>query len=189
MRGETDTTGIGEVVNNTACLIIIDVQKGIFNLKQPVYKAADLLENLQAVIAKSRRLNMKIVYTQHENTTFLKKGLAGWKISDTVKPEDDDLVVPKKRTSAFRDTGLAGLLRQNGITRLFLAGLISNGCVKDSCLDATADGFSVTCIADAHSTFYKNADKIINETNKTLVQQGITLVTSQEFGGSDVISS
>jgi nicotinamidase/pyrazinamidase len=46
-------------------------------------------------------------------------------------------------------TGLAGYLRERGITRLFLAGLATDFCVAYSALDAKRLGFDVTVIESA----------------------------------------
>ena len=184
-----DVSDEGAAVNQNSCLIIIDVQKGIFGLKQPVYKAEELLGNLQMVIAAARKKKMKIIFTQHENTGVLKKGTAGWEFVEVIAPHNGDLVVPKKHSGMFQETELLHLLRQRKINRIYLAGLISNGCVKHCCLDGVKNGFAVTCIADAHSTFYRNAEKIIEATNRELEKRGVMLVTSREFGGKDAILS
>ena len=46
-------------------------------------------------------------------------------------------------------TGLAGYLRERGLTRLFLTGLATDFCVAWSALDARAAGFDVFVIEDA----------------------------------------
>ena len=46
-------------------------------------------------------------------------------------------------------TGLAGYLRERGLTRLFLAGLATDFCVLWSALDAREAGFEVCVIEDA----------------------------------------
>lgn len=57
--------------------------------------------------------------------------------------------------SAFREndrettTGLAGYLRERGLTRIFIAGLAYDFCVRYSAEDAMAAGFDVTVIEDA----------------------------------------
>ncbi|MGE0151638.1 MAG: bifunctional nicotinamidase/pyrazinamidase [Reyranellaceae bacterium] len=45
-------------------------------------------------------------------------------------------------------TGLAGYLRERGLTRLFLCGLATDFCVAYSALDGRAEGFDVTVIED-----------------------------------------
>ncbi|MFY9289388.1 MAG: bifunctional nicotinamidase/pyrazinamidase [Methylorubrum rhodinum] len=46
-------------------------------------------------------------------------------------------------------TGLAGYLRERGLTHLFLAGLATDFCIRWTALDARAAGFEVTVIEDA----------------------------------------
>ena len=46
-------------------------------------------------------------------------------------------------------TGLAGYLRERGLTRLFVAGLATDFCVLWTALDARAEGFSVAVVEDA----------------------------------------
>lgn len=50
----------------------------------------------------------------------------------------------KDQYSAFDETGLAEALRRAGVTRVFVAGLAQDVCVRASVLDAAAHGF------DAH---------------------------------------
>jgi nicotinamidase/pyrazinamidase len=51
--------------------------------------------------------------------------------------------------SAFQDTGLGDLLRERGVERLYVAGLATDYCVKNSVLDAVRQGFDVTVVEDA----------------------------------------
>ena len=57
--------------------------------------------------------------------------------------------------SAFQEndrrtaTGLAGYLRERGITRLYLVGLATDYCVAYSALDAVAAGFTAVLVEDA----------------------------------------
>ena len=46
-------------------------------------------------------------------------------------------------------TGLAGYLRQRGLTRVFVAGLATDFCVAWSALDAAREGFETVVIEDA----------------------------------------
>ena len=55
----------------------------------------------------------------------------------------------KDAYSAFDGTGLADLLRAEGVRRLFVAGLATDYCVLRSVLDALAQGWSVVLLADA----------------------------------------
>lgn len=48
-----------------------------------------------------------------------------------------------------RKTGLAGLLRERGVTEVFVAGLATDYCVKFTALDALAAGFRTILVEDA----------------------------------------
>lgn len=49
----------------------------------------------------------------------------------------------------FTPTGLAGYLRERGLTRLFLCGLAYDFCVRHSAIDGTALGFECLVVEDA----------------------------------------
>lgn len=51
--------------------------------------------------------------------------------------------------SGFQGTNLKRLLRKTGITRVFIAGLGAEYCVRTTALDALADKFEVVVITDA----------------------------------------
>jgi nicotinamidase/pyrazinamidase len=51
--------------------------------------------------------------------------------------------------SAFQDTRLGELLRERGIDRLFVTGLATDYCVKQSVLDALRQGLDVRVVEDA----------------------------------------
>jgi nicotinamidase-related amidase len=51
--------------------------------------------------------------------------------------------------SAFSGTDLEGWLRSRGVKRLYVAGLATDYCVKQSVLDALRLGFEVTVLEDA----------------------------------------
>lgn len=60
-------------------------------------------------------------------------------------PEDRDreIVVPKRRYSAFYATDLDLTLREQGIERVVIAGVKTNVCIRASVQDAFAGGFEV----------------------------------------------
>ncbi len=51
--------------------------------------------------------------------------------------------------SAFDETDLASLLRQQGVEEVWVGGLATDYCVKNTALDAAREGFKVKAIADA----------------------------------------
>ena len=51
--------------------------------------------------------------------------------------------------SGFHDSGLAELLQEHGVDRVFLAGLTTEYCVKNTVLDARRLGLDVVVVEDA----------------------------------------
>ena len=51
--------------------------------------------------------------------------------------------------SGFHDSGLAGLLQERGVDRVFVAGLTTEYCVKNTVLDALRLGLDVVVVEDA----------------------------------------
>jgi len=51
--------------------------------------------------------------------------------------------------SGFQDTELASLLRERGVERLYVTGLATDYCVKNTVLDAVREGFETTVVDDA----------------------------------------
>lgn len=69
--------------------------------------------------------------------------------------------IQKYNDSAFYRTGLRIILKKMGVTRLFLMGINSGCCVKDTAIDALDAGFSVitskTVISDSFPTRRKRS--------------------------------
>jgi nicotinamidase/pyrazinamidase len=51
--------------------------------------------------------------------------------------------------SAFHGGNLAGVLRDHGVDHVYVAGLATDYCVKNTVLDAVREGFAVTVVTDA----------------------------------------
>lgn len=51
--------------------------------------------------------------------------------------------------SSFQDSGLADALRERDVRRIYVTGLTTDYCVKNSVLDALREGFDVVLVEDA----------------------------------------
>lgn len=71
-----------------------------------------------------------------------------FKIKDELAPIDDELVVYKKRASAFFGTPLPAFLNEMGADSLFLVGESTSGCVRSSVVEAWSLGYPVAVISD-----------------------------------------
>ena len=162
-------------------VIIIDMQNGVFNLKQPVYQAQLLVENIKSQLNAARLNQITIIFTQHDNKTFLQKGSNDWEIIEELAPGTDELFVYKSSPSVFNGTDLENLLKERKINHLIISGLITNGCVQQACTEALHKDYHVTLVSDAHSTFYKKAGKVIKDWNDQIEELGATVIDTREL--------
>lgn len=76
-------------------------------------------------------------------------------------------------------TGLAGYLRERGLTRLFLCGLAYDFCVRYSAIDGHALGFETIVIEDA--TRPVNLLGSVDETNAEFARKEICRIRAEEI--------
>lgn len=80
-------------------------------------------------------------------------------------------------------TGLAGYLRERGVSRLAMAGLATDFCVRFSAVDAARLGFDVTVVVDACRAI--DLDGSLAAAEADMRENGVKLVTAAELGRSD----
>ena len=78
-------------------------------------------------------------------------------------------------------TGLAGYLRERSLTRVFLAGLAFDFCVRYSCEDARHEGFDAVVIADACRGI--DVGGSIAKTHRVLADLDVVCVPADQVGG------
>lgn len=133
-------------------LLIIDVQ---VNLIEPAYRSSEVLANIQTLLARARATGTPVVYIQHDGPQGhdLHLGTPGWHIHPAIAPLDGELVVHKESSDAFYETILQSELEKLGITHLVVAGGQTEYCVDTTVRRAVSNGYQVTLVSDAHTTF------------------------------------
>ena len=162
-------------------LLIIDVQQDLFAKTNPVYQAERLLDNLQALADAAHRAGVPVVYIQHNNKSGLLKDSPGWQLHPRLSPREGDLRVDKQRSNAFEQTALDELLRARGVNHVVVTGMVTNICVKNTCLGALALGYQATLVSDAHSTDRQDAAKVIALWNEKLRRAGAAVKPAREI--------
>jgi len=76
-------------------------------------------------------------------------------------------------------TGLVGYLRERGLTRVFLAGLAFDFCVRYSAEDARGEGFAVFVVEDACRGI--DVDGSVAATCTSLAALGVPCIAAREF--------
>jgi nicotinamidase-related amidase len=70
-------------------------------------------------------------------------------IDDRIAPREGELVVIKKRASAFHGTNVSSYLTAHGVDTVILTGVTMAGCVRHTAEDAIAEGFRPIVIREA----------------------------------------
>lgn len=150
----------------TTALLVMDVQSGIVDRVADGSEA--LLERLGRAIAGARSAGLPVVYVRiafrtgepevsSRNRSFSAlAGLGGMGLDDpetqihpAVAPQDGDVVVLKKRVSAFAGSDLAVVLRSKGVDSLVLTGIATSGVVLSTIREAADLDYGLTVLHDA----------------------------------------
>jgi len=143
-----------------ACLLVIDLQNYFKQIVQPV------LKNILKVIQFCRKKSIPIVFTQHGHTDpssdggslgkwwgeLIMAGTEDWKFLPEIVVEERDIVLPKKRYSAFFETDLDERLRSRGIKDVIISGVMTNLCCETTARDAFMRDYRVFMLIDGTAT-------------------------------------
>jgi isochorismate hydrolase len=143
-----------------AALLVIDMQNYFYQIIQPV------LKNLSKVVQSCRRKEIPIIFTQHGHTDppsdggvlrewwgqVILEGTEDWKFIPAIKIESKDIILPKKRYSAFFKTGLDTTLRSKAIQDLIISGVMTNLCCETTARDAFMRDYKVFFLIDGTAT-------------------------------------
>lgn len=148
---------------NIAYLIIDMQQEDGF----PLHDFETVIDNSAALIAAARAAGIPLIYTRHVNNADASNlppgepldssgrpisyctGTRQVEILPRLAPQAGDHVIDKPRYSAFHATQLDAQLKQLGVNRLMVSGVLTDACVLSTVLDAFALGYRVDLIIDA----------------------------------------
>jgi nicotinamidase-related amidase len=153
-------------------LLVIDVQEGLFHKPTPLYQAVALLNNIRDLVECAHHTGTPVIYVQHASEKVLPWGSAGWQLHPSLHPQPEDLIIHKQHGNAFEETPLDAELQVRNIHRLVITGLVTHGCVKATVQGALALGYQVILVQDAHSSYSKDAARLIEEWNEKLRLEG-----------------
>ena len=110
---------------------------------------------------------------------IFEKGSWGGTFHDDFQPQDGDVVVHEHwGTSGFANTDLDLQLKQYGIGRVILIGLIANTCLEATGRFAMELGYHVTLVKDATAAFSAEAMHAAHEINGPTYAHVITTTSA-----------
>ncbi len=152
-----------------------------------VAKSVGLHDNLRAIVAGARSAGLPIVIVPHHQaepddfhnwTHPTPYQLGGSKIQVFAKgswgaawhkdyaPQRGDTIVHEHWTSSgFANTDLDMRLKQKGVNRVILIGLIANTCIEGTARSAVDLGYHVTLVRDATAAFSPEAMHAAHDIN------------------------
>ncbi|HEY0273211.1 MAG TPA: isochorismatase family cysteine hydrolase [Chitinophaga sp.] len=152
-----------EQQHNTA-LLVMDMQVPIVGM---LPDATTVLHNTAKAIAKARAQQIPVIYVvvgfrqgapevSADNKTFAAGRerfanadmTAFMTVHADVKPRVDELIVTKRRVSAFTGSDLEVVLRAFGIRHLVLTGIATSGVVLSTLREAADKDYRLTVLSD-----------------------------------------
>jgi nicotinamidase-related amidase len=140
---------------NTA-LLVIDVQNEYFTGSMPVTYPKDSLKNILRAMDHAHAIGIPVAVIRHTNLagtagTF-KKGTMNWELHDEVKQRPADILVEKNLPGSFTRTTLDAWLKSKGISRVTIAGYMTQMCCDTTARQAFHRGYGVDFLSDATGT-------------------------------------
>ncbi|WP_370872466.1 cysteine hydrolase family protein [Paenibacillus zeirhizosphaerae] len=167
-------------------LVIIDVQKAMFQPQYDLYRGEEVLDTIDGLILKAREAGTPVIYIQHteQGDPEFSMDKPTWEIHDKIKPLPTDIVIQKSTCDSFYKTGLQEALLERGIEKLVIAGMQTEFCVDTTVRSAFGKGYKVILVENAHSTFDNGilqAEQIIRHHNKVLASSIAALKPAEEI--------
>ncbi|MCM2288189.1 MAG: cysteine hydrolase [Sulfuritalea sp.] len=141
----------------STALLVIDIQNDYFpGGAMELVDSSEAGEQARKLIEAFRGKSLPVIHVQHIATrpgaSFFVPDTKGVEIHPSVVPRDGETVIRKNFPNSFRDTPLLQHLRDNKITRLVIAGMMTHMCI-DSTVRAAGDlGFECVLAHDACAT-------------------------------------
>jgi len=126
-------------------------------------RSARIIPSIATLAAHARERGWPVVYANdaHLPGDFEERvwgphalaGSPGAGVIGELAPQDGDIELPKRFYSAFHETGLDAVLRQNGVDTIILCGQHTHICVRHTSADALYRGYRIIVPPDAVDSF------------------------------------
>jgi nicotinamidase-related amidase len=158
-----------EIHPSKSCLIIVDMTNAFLRPGAPleVPNGRSLIPKLKRIVDIGRGKNLITIFTTHvfrkndrdiglatvfrpemKKVSILREGTSDIEFYDELKPQKNDIVIIKRRFSAFFGTDLDLILRSNKIDTIIIGGVATNVCCACSAYDARMRDYRVIFLSD-----------------------------------------
>ncbi|MCY1273038.1 Peroxyureidoacrylate/ureidoacrylate amidohydrolase RutB [compost metagenome] len=170
-------------------------------LAKPVADAVGTLDNLRKVLAAVRKAGIQVFYVPHHRARpddfktwkhpspyqlgasraqVFAVGSWGGEWHPDFQPAEQDVMVQEHwGASGFANTDLDYQLKQHGVQRVILVGMLANTCIESTGRFAAELGYHVTLVTDATAAFSPEAMRAAHELNGPTYAH--VIVTTEEL--------
>ncbi|WP_107688499.1 isochorismatase family protein [Neisseria wadsworthii] len=137
-----------------SALIVVDIQNEYFaNGGFPQWNIDKTSANIAEKIKQAKADGWLVVGVQHfipgDDAPLFRKGSPGANIHTSVAGLLADApLVEKVHADSFLNTDMGGILKKEGITDLYICGMMTQNCITHTAISPHASGFNVHVIAN-----------------------------------------
>ncbi len=173
--------------------LVMDVQQGIINNLGD--RAAEYVQRVSKAVDVARQSGIPVMFVvvrfrkgypelSQNNKMFGALRERSWNMDETsdltkpvIEPRDDELVIAKKRVSAFAGSDLEMILNAQGITELILCGVSTSGVVLSTLRYAADKDYMLSVLSDCSSDQDEEVHRVLTE--KVFPRQAEVLTLDQ----------
>lgn len=156
-------------------------------------EAARIIPGLARLLTAARDKGLLVVYA---NDSFYPtdivfrgrmkphalRGTPGVRVIAELEPQAGDIIVEKRRMSAFFKTDLDITLRDNGVERVAVTGITTPYCVLLTAMDAFCHGFATVVLEDCCAAYPPgDHEKCLDLYRRGLFGDWFRIITAEEY--------
>ena len=184
-------------ISTKKALLVMDVQNATVEMLGN--ESEEYLATLREAVAGARSAAIPVIYVRigfrrgapeisqrnlmferARSDVFVESGVAT-RIHEAVAPFPDDIIVTKRRVSAFSGSDLDVVLRSLEVDSLVLAGIATSGVVLSTLRQAADLDFELTVLSDCCADRDQETHRLLTE---KLFPRQASVVTAAEWIGS-----
>ncbi len=175
-------------------MIIVDMLEDSFREpRNPDREEEKIVQPMKTFLGRCRTYSIPVIFA---NDSFLRedfifkgklkpyaiRGTAGAQVLHDLGPEPGDIVLPKRRFSAFFKTDLDQTLRTFGLDTVAIGGINTHVCVIATAIDAICHDFHTILLEDLCAAARReHHDSTLNNHRRSSLYPLFRVMASQEF--------
>jgi nicotinamidase-related amidase len=137
-------------------LLIVNAQAALLEPSLGKRSNVEAEENISKVLTRWRELRRPVIHVRHSSENAGSKffpGSAGWQFIPLLEPSAGELVIAKRKASAFAGTELAAELEKRNTETVVVTGFTAHECIDATAKQASDLGFAAYVVSDGTATF------------------------------------